>query len=112
MALSLAIPKDEEITPVNYCCLIELRPVASKTKGGIMLPEQHLDRVQYAGVHATLLAVGGNAFTDSGGEPWKGRIPRPGDKVMVKKFGGESIPDSDDRRRLCVDVDILAVGWL
>lgn len=93
------------IEPVEYKVLIELEKLEEKTIGGIIIPDARLERDQMAQTRATLIAVGGNAFSD-----WIGTIPKVGDKVLVDKYAGTR-PDKDESNplRLCMDKDICAI---
>lgn len=93
------------IQPVEYKVLIELDVLEEKTIGGIIIPGDRLDRDQMAQTRATLVAVGGNAFSD-----WDAPIPKVGDRVLVSKYAGER-PDKDESnpQRLCMDKDICAI---
>ena len=94
-----------QIQPVEYKVLIELERLEEKTIGGIIRPIERLERDQMAQTTATLIAVGGNAFSD-----WVGPIPKVGDKVLVDKYAGVR-PDRDESNplRLCMDKDICAI---
>lgn len=99
-------PNPTGINPVEYKVLIMLEPVEEKTEGGIYRTAEGQEREQAAGTSALLVAVGGNAFSD-----WDGRIPVPGDLVLLNKYAG-SPPKAGDFRnlyRICNDKDICAV---
>ncbi len=98
---------DTGIEPVEYHCVIRLDPVEEKTIGGIIIPEERKDRNQMASTEGILLAVGGDAFTNP---DWKGRIPKPGDRIMVNKYAGITREaDPTDLIRVVKDKEILAV---
>ena len=93
------------ITPVEYRCVIRLDPVEKKSKGGILLPDDKVDRNQMACVHGTLIAVGGNAFQD-----WRDPRPAVGDRVAIMKYAGQyREADPDDPYRIVNDKDILGI---
>lgn len=94
------------IQPVEFKCLVKLDPVVGKI-GSIMIPDIAKERQQMAETHATLIAVGGNAFSD-----WQGVIPQPGDRVLISKYSGQPPRQTDtdaDLYRLINDKDIAAV---
>lgn len=100
-------PKNESgMRPVEYKVLVKLDPTEEKTAGGIIIPEQRQERNQMAETYATLIEVGGNAFED-----WKPPIPKPGDRILISKYAGQTpkAGDTDDLYRLCVDKDVVAV---
>lgn len=92
------------IVPVEYRCVVKLDAVDNK-KGSILLPEDRVDRNQMAAVHGELIAVGGNAFHD-----WNEPVPKVGDRVVIKKYGGQfTEADPGDLYRLVQDKEILGV---
>lgn len=95
-----------KMIPVEYKVLVQLDPVEEKTSGGLIIASSTVEKEQMAQVKATLLAVGGNAFTD-----WQGRIPEPGDRVLISKYSGfRPVADkNDDGLRICNDKDICAI---
>ena len=101
---------DTGIEPVEYRCVVRLDTLKDddgeqKSAGGIIIPQDRTDRDQTAYTKATLLAHGGNAFSD-----WKGLIPQVGDRVMVAKYAGITREaDPTDLIRLVTDKEILAV---
>ena len=96
---------DTGIKPVEFRCIIRLIPVAEKTIGGIIIPDDRKDRSQMAATRATLLACGGNAFQD-----WKGYKPVAGDLVEVSKYAGVTREaDPTDLVRIIQDKEILGV---
>lgn len=98
---------DTGIEPVEYKCVIRLDPVEEKTIGGIIIPDDRKDRSQMAATRATLLACGGDAFTNP---DWKGRVPKVGDRVEVSKYAGVTREaDPTDLVRIIQDKEILAV---
>lgn len=94
------------IQPTEFRVLIRLDPVEEKTQGGVIIPEVRQDRDQMAETEATLIAVGGRAFEDFGSP-----IPQVGDRVLVRKYAGETpkAGDPTDLYRICNDKDIVAV---
>lgn len=93
------------LVPVEYKCVVQIEETAKVTKGGIYLPDDHKERQDMAQVRAKLLAVGGNAFED-----WRGRIPQPGDKVLIAKYSGLVVDGPGEiKYRVISDKDIAAV---
>lgn len=100
------------IAPVEFKCLIkqddveDTDPDLKRAKAaGLVLAQEFKSREQMAGVRATLLAIGGNAFED-----WKGQKPKPGDRIYTAKYSGiEVIGEDGGKYRLINDKDCLAV---
>lgn len=104
--LGQALP-ETKIAPVEYKVLIKLDEMENRTSGGIIIPDERHERDQMAQTEATLVAVGGIAFTDP---DWGEPKPKPGDRVLVSKYAGER-PNKDESNpyRLCMDKDICAI---
>jgi chaperonin GroES len=102
---------ESQIKPTEYKVLIAPIVVDEKTKGGIILPDEHKDREQFAQMQGTLIAVSPLAFTYADDEAWgDAEKPKPGDKVMFAKFAGAAVKGMDGKDyRLVNDKDIAAV---
>lgn len=93
------------IRPVEFKVLIRQDKIEEVTSGGIVLPGQVTEKEQWAQTRATLVAAGGNAFSD-----WVGRRPRPGERVIVKQYAGYTVDGKDgEKYQVCNDKDISAV---
>jgi chaperonin GroES len=100
------------ISPVEFKAIIkqddveDTDPDLKRAKAaGIVLAQATKDREQMAGVRATLIAVGGNAFED-----WKGLRPKPGDRVYTAKYSGVEVEGEDGQKyRLVNDKDLLGI---
>lgn len=106
------MPRDDAnssgIVPIEYRCLVRPDEVESKTKGGILLPDQHRAQAQMAQVQGELVAMGELACTVDG-TPWPDR-PRIGDRVMIARYAGLEADGADGRKyRVINDRDIAAV---
>lgn len=97
----------KKIIPLEYRVLVELDPVEERSAGGIVIHTQDSkSREQMAQSYATVLDTGGNAFED-----WKDeRTPKAGDRVLITSYEGKRVDkDTEDRRRICNDKDIVAI---
>ena len=99
------------INPTEYKVLISPIKVDEKTKGGIILPDEHKDREQFAQMQGILVAVSPLAFTYADQDSWgEAPNPKPGDKVLFAKFAGAAVKGKDGADyRLVNDKDIAAV---
>jgi chaperonin GroES len=99
------------INPVEYKCLVSPIAVDEKSKGGIILPDEHKDRVQFAQMEGVLVAVSPLAFTYADKADWgDAEMPKPGDKILFAKFAGVAIKGKDGKDyRIVNDKDISAV---
>lgn len=99
------------ILPTEYKVLISPIKVDEKTKGGIILPDEHKDREQFAQMQGVLVAVSPLAFTYADDSAWGDAAkPKPGDKVMFAKFAGAAVKGMDGKDyRIINDKDLTAV---
>lgn len=97
------------IEPLDLRVLVMPDPVEEKTKGGIILVPDAVEKEKYATVKATLIATGVNAFAEAKGNP-AFCPPLPGDRVMIAKYGGVNIKGNDGADyRLLNDADVVAL---
>lgn len=96
------------IVPLDVRVLVKPDKVEEKTKGGIILPDQHKDQQKWATVKGTLVAVGTNAWIEASAS--NGFIPpKPGARVLFAKYGGVNLEGTDgDEYRIMNDEDIVA----
>lgn len=98
------------IFPTEYKVLIQPIAVEEKTKGGIILPDEHKDRAQFAQQIGTLVALAPLAFTYDKWEGVQDRKPKVGDKVLFAKFAGFAHEGKDGKTyRVVNDKDVSAV---
>ena len=91
--------------PVEYKVLIKQDAIEEMSEGGIVIAQQTLEKEQWAEVKATLVAVGGNAFSD-----WLGDKPEAGDRVVVRQYAGYKIKGQDEEEyQVCNDKDITLI---
>jgi len=96
------------INPLDVRVLVLPDPVEEKSKGGIILVPDTVEKEKFATVKGTLVALGANAFAEASVSnafvP-----PKPGDRVMIAKYGGVNTPGKDGKEyRLLNDVDVVA----
>lgn len=97
------------IRPFDTRVLVLLDDVETKTAGGIIIPDQRLEKEGWAQTRGTLIAAGDNAFIEWGSEAAK---PTPGARVLVAQYAGSSSKHTgiDGKEyRICKDEDILAL---
>jgi chaperonin GroES len=99
------------IYPTEYKVLVQPIKVDEKTKGGIILPDEHKDREQFAQMQGTLVAISPLAFTYATKDDWgAAERPKPGDRVMFAKFAGAAVKGKDGADyRIVNDKDVSAV---
>lgn len=99
------------VYPTEYKVLVQPVKVEEKTKGGIILPDEHKDREQFAQMEGVLVAISPLAFTYADAKDWgDAEKPKPGDRVMFAKFAGAAIKGRDGADyRIINDKDVSAV---
>jgi co-chaperonin GroES (HSP10) len=96
--------------PVEFNVVVELDPVEEKTKGGIILPGEKVERDKLGAEEGTLVATSPLAFTYASPAEW-GDTPKPqvGQRVMLKRYDGV-LREKDGRSyRIVPDKSIVAV---
>lgn len=91
------------IEPLEYNVLVEAFEVEKATKGGLLLPESHVEQVQFAQTRGRLVAVSEGAFGDLPA------FASVGDTVIYAKHVGVFVDGADGKRyKLLKDKDVLA----
>jgi co-chaperonin GroES (HSP10) len=89
LAFETAQPKPlfEIPKPCGWRVLVAMTPVETKSAGGILLPDSHLDQKQAVATVGYVVALGPQAYrrVDTGTVPWA----IPGDRVLVAKYAGQ-----------------------
>ena len=98
---------DSGIRPLEFFCVVELDATETKTPGGIILLENTKERDKLATQEGTLVACSPHAFTYAEGWP-EGSIPKPGARVLFKKFAGALHERNGRDYRILNDKDIIA----
>jgi co-chaperonin GroES (HSP10) len=75
--------------------------------GGIVIPDQILEKERKAVEYGTVVQVGPTAYLDHGRDP---SIINIGDRVCLNRYSGKEVLDKDDKKYLIInDSDILCV---
>lgn len=103
------------ITPTEYNVVVLVDEVQDKTKGGVILPDEHRERRQGGCVTGRLVAIAPLAFTYAdaiGAYPrsgWLGPVPQPGWRVVLAKYSGLEVEGRDGRKyKILKDKDVVA----
>lgn len=106
--LEVAVPSNPSgIQPTEFKVLVRPAPVETKI-GSIIIPEQHLEKKEFARVEGTLIAVSPAAFNYDGMAPEM--APKVGDRVLYAKYSGLEIKGKDGvEYKIINDRDICAV---
>jgi co-chaperonin GroES (HSP10) len=84
--------------PVGDRLIICPDSVASKTRGGVELPDDLRDRMTMAAEAGVVVAVGEGCFVnEANGMPFLGRKPVTGDRVSVHRYSGQLIMGHDGK---------------
>lgn len=97
------------ISPVEFNVLIRQEEVAARTKGGLMKPDDIVEREKHAQTRGVIVAVSPLAFNE---DIWPSGMdrPKPGDHVAFARHAGTFIEGRDGvEYRVVKDKDIVAV---
>lgn len=100
---------DESIEPCANKVLVKLDRPEEKTKGGIILANEYIDKQNMGQDIGLIVKCGPTAFSvDYGDEQQR---PKPGDLVVFEKYGGQLEEDKDKNPyRLLTDVQVRAIA--
>lgn len=94
---------DGGFEPASNKVLVLPDPVATHSMGGIAMPQELVEKQEYAQIFATLVAVGPDAWKDK-----KAPAAAVGDRVMIAKFTGQLFTGHNGLRyRVIHDLDII-----
>lgn len=97
------------ITPTEFKCLIEPKPVEEK-RGSIIIPDSTKESEKYAQIEGRIIAVSHLAFSYATAEEWAGNKPKPGDLVLYAKYAGVRVKGKDGKEYVLTnDKDVCAL---
>lgn len=82
------------IKPVGYNVIVKPQAVEVKTKGGLLLPDQVIEKDSFGRTEGVLVAVSPMAFAF---EEWPDGEPKPqvGDQVMFSRYNATEMQGRD-----------------
>lgn len=96
------------LTMYEFKVLVKPDPVEEKTAGGVWLPDDHKEKLQYAVTKGTIVAMSPLAFSY---EEWPQGVvlPKVGSRVVYSKYAGADVEGQDGvKYRVLADKDIIA----
>ena len=94
------------LTPLEYNLIVKPEKVEEKTKGGLIMPDAHTDKLQWKEQRARVVAVSPVAFGFEPGAP----AAEPGDMILIAEYaGGEVTGEDGEKYRIIKDKDVLAL---
>lgn len=95
--------------PIEYKVIVKIPSIEEKTSGGIILPSQVKDRLEFGQGKGVLVACGGKAFSDFP----EGDVPKVGDIVSFRSYSGLKI-DKDESKdgseyRIMLDKELTSI---
>lgn len=97
------------LTPVEFNVLVDQDAIQQTTKGGLHLPEDHIERLKHAQTQGVIVAVSELAFNE---DVWPGGMPKPkpGQRVAFARHAGTFVTGVDDHEyRVIKDKDVVAL---
>lgn len=93
------------LTPMEFNVILKKTDVDQKTKGGLLLPDEHRDRMQWREQRAKVISVSPSAFSFDADAP---RVA-PGDEVIIARNAGGEVTGLDgETYHIVKDQDIIA----
>jgi chaperonin GroES len=98
---------DCPLKPLEYNVVIVPDEVETRTPGGIILPDEHTDKLKQAAQRGTIAAMSPHAFSYA---EWPGDASPPavGAKVLFGRYAGSLIDQGGTKYRVVKDKDIIA----
>jgi chaperonin GroES len=94
------------IRPVEYKCIVLPQEVETKTKGGLILSDETVEKNQFARMEGVMVAASGMAFTNP---DWPD-APKIGDRVVFSRYNADPLKGSDGKTYWIMnDKSIMAV---
>lgn len=97
------------LTPCEFNVIVDQDAAQERTKGGIMLPDDQIDRNKHRQTLGTIVAVAPMAFNE---DVWPGNTPRPepGQRIAFAMHAGTFVEGTDGREyRVIKDKDVVAL---
>jgi chaperonin GroES len=97
------------IAPLDLRVLVKPDSAERRTPGGIILPDETVEKDEWAMQKGTLVAVGTCAWAEAKAD--RGfEAPEPGDRVLIGKYSGTKVTGTDGEKYLMMnDADVLGV---
>lgn len=95
-------------TPKGYKVLVAIPKVSETTKGGVRLPDSHVDREQTACIVGFVVALGPDAYSDPKRFP-NGPYCKEGEFVIFRSYSGTRVRVSGQEFRIINDDTVEAV---
>ena len=91
--------------PIGDYVLVRPDTVASKTTGGIEMPDDIVERLELAAITGVIVECGDEAFKWNADRtrPFDGRKPKAGDRVIFEKYAGKPILGVDEANYRIMD---------
>jgi len=96
------------VAPTGFHLLIEMRKLAEKTAGGIVLPEKSRKIEETAGIIGRVLGMGPDAYSDPQRFP-SGPWCKVGDFILMRAYSGSRLISGDTEYRIINDDTVEAV---
>lgn len=102
------------ILPLDHRVLVFRDPVEEKTAGGLYLPPSEMDKQKHATTNATVIAVGGLAWSEAKHDAKTFGVdavfPEVGSRVKVGRYTGDNHKGVDGKEYTILnDTDVIAL---
>lgn len=97
------------INPVEFNVLVKQDDISARTKGGLMKPDELVEREKHAQTRGVIVALSPLAFNEDIFPKGMER-PKPGDQIAFARHAGTFIEGKDGAEyRIVKDKDVVAV---
>lgn len=102
-------PNTSGVEPLDMRVIVKPDPAEKRTAGGIILPDQDVEKKEWAQTKGTLIAVGVNAWSEA--KATRGFVPpEPGARILYAKYGGVALEGEDgEKYRIMNDEDVTGI---
>jgi len=95
--------------PIEYKVIVKMPSIEEKTSGGIIIPSQLKDKLEFGQGKGILVACGGKAFSDFP----ESDIPKIGDTVSFRSYSGLKIDKEESKDsseyRIMLDKELTSI---
>ena len=97
------------IRPVEFNVLVKQDPIETKTRMGLVLPDEVIERQKHAQTRGVIVEISPLAFNE---DVWPAGMdkPKPGDRIAFARHAGTFIEGNDgEEYRIVKDKDVVAL---
>lgn len=103
---------DSGLQPIGDYVLVKMDQCSSASRGGVLLTDEQIERMNEASESGCIYAIGAGAFARyDDGRIWTGEKPSAGDRVYVEKYAGIKAMGRDGKMFRIMGYRNIAAGY-